>query len=177
MNTHLLVKAALIAALTAVAAQIMIPLPFSAVPITLQVFFPLLAGAVLGAGFGALSQVIYVLLGAIGLPVFAGGHSGPGVLIGPTGGYLFGFIASAFVVGIIVGKGKGTTARLAIAMISGIIAIYILGVVQLALVSRMSIPQAIIAGAVPFILPDLVKAAFAVVAARRIGLATDRQDG
>lgn len=172
-----MVKVGLLAALAAVAAQIVIPLPFSPVPITLQVFVPLLAGAVLGPYYGALSMVIYMLLGAIGLPVFAKGAAGLGVIIGPLGGYLFGFIAAAFIVGIIVMKTGNTTGKLVIAMSSGVLAIYLLGVLQLALVSKLAPAQAILAGAAPFILPDLIKAVIAATIARRIGFATGTGEG
>ena len=73
--------------------------PLYPVPLTLQTLFTYLAGAVLGPSLGALSQVIYILLGGIGLPVFAGGKAGFGTLLGPTGGYLFGFIAASFAIG------------------------------------------------------------------------------
>src|SRR5262245_33110339 len=76
---------------TAVAAQIAIPLPFSPVPLTGQTFAVLLSGAVLGARRGFLSQVLYLLEGAAGLPFFAGGAAGAGILLGPTGGYLIAF--------------------------------------------------------------------------------------
>ncbi|NCO66039.1 MAG: BioY family transporter [Candidatus Aquicultor secundus] len=176
MNISAMVKAALLAALAAVAAQIAIPLPFSPVPITLQVFVPLLAGAVLGPFYGTLSMIIYVLMGAIGLPVFAKGAAGLGVVIGPMGGYLLGFIAAAFIVGIIVTKIGNTTGKLIIAMSAGVLIIYTLGVVQLALISRLTPVQAILAGAVPFIIPDFIKAVIAATIARRIGFATSGDD-
>jgi len=78
-----MVYASMFGALTAVGAYIMIPLP--PVPVTLQTLFVFLAGALLGGSLGALSQVVYILLGVIGLPVFAGGKAGAGVLLGPTG--------------------------------------------------------------------------------------------
>lgn len=173
MNTSIMVKTALIAALTAVASQVAIPL--GQIPITLQAFFPLLAGAVLGPVYGALSQIIYVLMGSIGLPVFAGGHSGFGVLVGPSGGYLFGFIAAAYIVGLIIVRGRSSALRVAMAMGIGVFTIYLLGVIQLAIVAKITIVQAIIAGAAPFILVDLIKAAVAAEVARRIGFATDGQ--
>ena len=80
----------LFAALLCVSSYVVIPI--GPVPVTLQVLFVLLAGAVLGAKMGALSVVIWVMLGAFGLPVFAGGKAGPMVLLGPTGGYLLGFV-------------------------------------------------------------------------------------
>ena len=94
-----MVFASLFAALTAAGAYIQIPIPFSPVPVTLQVFFVLLAGSMLKSKWGSLSMVVYTLLGVAGLPVFAGGSSGMGVLLGPTGGYIFGFILAAYLIG------------------------------------------------------------------------------
>ena len=91
------------ALLTALAAQIVIPLPFTPVPITGQTFVVLLAGAGLGATAGAASQGLYVLLGAVGLPFYAGGASGWTVARGATGGYLIGFIVAAWIVGALAG--------------------------------------------------------------------------
>ena len=83
--------------LTATGALVFLPL--YPVPITLQTLFAYLSGAVLGPWLGAASQIIYILLGAIGLPVFAGGRAGLATLLGPTGGYLFGFVAASFAIG------------------------------------------------------------------------------
>ena len=94
-----MVFAALFAALTAAVAWFKIPLPFTPVPITLQTLVVLMSGAMLGSYYGALSMIIYLVLGAIGLPVFAGGSSGIGALLGPTGGYLFSYPIAAFVIG------------------------------------------------------------------------------
>ena len=99
-----MVFAALFAALTGAVAWFKIPLPFTPVPITLQTLMVLLSGAMLGAYYGALSMIIYLLLGAIGLPVFAGGSSGVGALLGPTGGYLFSYPVAAFVIGFMLQK-------------------------------------------------------------------------
>src|SRR3989344_5830887 len=96
------VFAALFAALTAAVAPFKIPLGFTPVPITLQTLVVLLAGAVLGSTYGALAMILYVLVGALGLPVFAGGGSGVGALLGPTGGYLFSYFIAAFFIGKIV---------------------------------------------------------------------------
>jgi len=171
LNTSMMVKAALIAALMAATSQVAIPQPLSTVPITLQVFFSLLAGAVLGPVYGALSIFVYVLMGAVGLPVFSGGRSGIGILLGPTGGYLLGFIAAAFVVGLIVSKGKGNIIQVTLAMVAGVLVIYALGVMQLAFTANISFSQAIVGGALPFIPFDFIKAVVAVAVARRIGIA------
>src|SRR3989339_566072 len=101
-NLKPLVFAALFAALLAAVAWFKIPLPFTPVPITLQTLVVLLSGAVLGPYYGALSMILYVAVGALGLPVFAGGGSGIGALLGPTGGYLFSYFIAAFFIGKIV---------------------------------------------------------------------------
>ena len=84
--------------LIAASAQIAIPLPFSPVPITGQTFAVLLVGFVLGARLGAWSVAVYLFEGAMGMPFFSGGGAGAGWLLGPTGGYLVGFLVAAFVV-------------------------------------------------------------------------------
>ncbi len=99
-----MVFAALFAALTGAVAWFKIPLPFTPVPITLQTLAVLLSGAMLGPYYGALSMIIYLVVGAIGLPVFAGGSSGVGALLGPTGGYLFSYPLAAFVIGKMLEK-------------------------------------------------------------------------
>jgi len=98
-----MVYASMFGAMTAVGAWLIIPFPL--VPITLQTLFLNLAAALLGGYLGALSQIIYISLGIIGLPVFAGGKAGFGVLMGPTGGYLAGFIAGAYLMGNWLKKG------------------------------------------------------------------------
>jgi|SRR3989338_5617163 len=101
-----MVFAALFAALTAAVAWFKIPLPFTPVPITLQTLVVLMSGAMLGSYYGALSMIVYLAVGAIGLPVFAGGASGIGVLLGPTGGYLFSYPVATFVIGKLLEKKK-----------------------------------------------------------------------
>ncbi len=125
LKTRDMVLVALFAALTAIGGWLSFPLPFSPVPITLQVLFVLLAGALLGPMRGALSQIIYVLIGAIGLPVFAQFSGGIGILVGPTGGYLIGFIVAAFLVGLIVEKAPfSSIVSTVLAMVVGVVAIF-----------------------------------------------------
>ena len=101
-----MVFAALFAALTGAVAWFKIPLPFTPVPITLQTLMVLLSGAMLGAYYGALAMLLYLIVGAIGWPVFAGGSSGVGALLGPTGGYLFSYPIAAFAIGKMLEKKK-----------------------------------------------------------------------
>ena len=112
--------------LTALCARIVIPLPFTPVPITGQTFAVLLTGAALGARRGAAAIVLYVLEGLAGLPVFAGGASGLARLLGPTGGYLLGFIAAAYLTGTLAERGWDRTVRwAAAAMAAGNVVVYL----------------------------------------------------
>lgn len=167
-NSRPLIYAALFAALTAIGAFIKIPIPLSPVPITLQVFFVLLAGLVLGARWGGTSMIVYVMLGIIGLPVFSGGSSGLGVLLGPTGGYLIGFVAGAFVTGLIYTRVGQRVPETIGAMIGGLAAIYLPGVIQLSFVANISLPQAVAVGMVPFLIGDAIKMVAALIVADRI---------
>ena len=162
-----MVYAALFAALTAAGALPAVLLPD--VPITLQTLFAMLAGAVLGPYYGALSMIVYVLLGLAGLPVFAGGQAGPGVLVGPAGGYLIGFIVGAAVIGLLARlRPKRNFLWLCFSMAIGTLVIYFFGIVQLYLVTRLSVPQLIVAGALVFVPLDALKIIAAALIARKI---------
>lgn len=151
-----MVYAAMFGALTAIGSFIVIPL--QPLPITLQTFFTGLAGVLLGGYTGALSQIIYVLLGIIGLPVFAGGKAGFGTLLGPSGGYLIGFIVGAYIIGKIVeARRKAGLAWIVLALIVGNLVIYALGTLQLALVTHFSLLKSLLVGVVPFLIGDLLK--------------------
>lgn len=159
--------ATFLAVFTAGMAQIAIRLPFTPVPITLQTLAVIISGMVLGSRWGALSQLEYVALGLSGVPVFAGGKAGLGHLLGPTGGYLIGFIGAAFAAGLIVElwRGKGKVIKFFLAGIAGIIVVYLMGAlwlsVWLSLLQQTAGTKAILTawdlGIKPFILPDLLK--------------------
>ncbi|HWQ76751.1 MAG TPA: biotin transporter BioY [Syntrophomonas sp.] len=155
-----MVYAAMFGALTALGAFIVIPL--QPVPISLQTLFCGLAGVLLGGYTGALSQIVYVLLGIIGLPVFAGGKAGLGTLFGPTGGYLLGFIAAAFVIGkIIESKPQASAVRIVAALLAGNLVIYLCGTLQLSVVADLSLMKSLMAGVIPFLPGDVLKLAAA----------------
>lgn len=149
--------------LTALMAQIAIPLPFTPVPITGQTFGVLLTGAILGSRRGALSMALYLLEGVSGLPVFAGGASGPERLLGPTGGYLLGFVAAAWVTGYLCERGwdrRVLSAALAMGIGNGVI--YLFGLPWLA--CFIGPASALMAGLWPFTPGDLIKIALAALA-------------
>ena len=167
MSLRGMIYASLFGAGTAAGAYIIIPLP--PVPITLQTLFTCLAGALLGARLGALSQVIYLLIGIMGLPVFAGGKAGLGVLFGPTGGYLLGFVAAAWVIGILMNLKKTPGfVWTAAALVAGTAVIYVLGVAQLSLVAKISVNKAISVGVLPFLIGDVVKILAAAYVVKRV---------
>jgi biotin transport system substrate-specific component len=162
-----MVYASLFAALTAAGAWLAIPLSY--VPVTLQTLFTMLSGALLGPYFGALAMIVYVLIGLIGLPVFAQGQSGLGTLAGPAGGYLIGFIVGAVVIGLLVrAKKKPGFLWLCMAMAIGELVVYTFGVAQLALVSGMALDKAVYLGALLFVPGDLLKIIVAAAIARKI---------
>ncbi len=156
INIRQMTLISLFAALTAVGAFISIPL--YPVPLTLQTLFTLLAAMTLGSVMGMLSQIIYVMLGVIGLPVFAGFKTGIGILFGPTGGFLFGFIISAYIIGKIIElKKEKNFFYYFLAGIIGTIILYIIGITQLSLVTDMGIKKALMVGMLPFLPGDILK--------------------
>lgn len=144
------------------AARIAVPLPFSPVPVTGQTLAVLLIGALLGSRRGALSVLAYLAEGAVGLPVFAGGTAGVTRLMGPTGGYLFGFIAAAFLTGWLAERGWDRRFGTTLAMMGvGNTAIYLLGLPYLA--SFVGLERVLALGLYPFVIGDLVKSILAAL--------------
>jgi biotin transport system substrate-specific component len=151
----------LFAALLCVSSYIVIPI--GPVPVTLQVFFIVLTGAVLGPRMGALSVVIWILLGTFGLPVFAGGKAGPMVLLGPTGGYLPGFAICAWIVGALTRSQISSRVRIGAVMVVGMAVAYVIGLIGFMasfaffLQKPMTVQQALAIAVYPFVLFDLAK--------------------
>lgn len=161
----------LFAVLTAAGAALEIRLPGTPVPITMQTLFVSLAGALLGPFAGAASQVLYVVAGAVGAPVFSGGDAGIGVLMGPTGGYLLAFPIAAAITGKLAGAAQARptllgAARLGAAIFLGTVAIFVGGAAQLTLLTG-DVELAITSGVLPFIIGDIVKVAVALAIALR----------
>jgi biotin transport system substrate-specific component len=148
--------------LIALCAQIAIPLPFSPVPVTMQTCAVLLIGALLGSQRGSAAALAYIAQGAVGLPVFAGGTAGPIRLLGPTGGYLLGFVCAAFVTGMLAERGWDRhIAATLVAMALGNGIIYAFGVLWLA--AFVGIPTAFAMGLAPFVIGDILKIALATL--------------
>lgn len=150
------------AAITALAAQVRIPLPFTPVPITGQTFAVLLTGAALGWKLGSAGQLLYIGVGALGAPVFTDASGGLEVLTGATGGYLVGFVFAAALVGRLAeGRQDRTFSTMFTAFILGSLVIYVFGVVGLMASTGWPLVEAVEKGVVPFLLGDLVKAGVA----------------
>lgn len=147
------------ALLTALGALIRIPLPFTPVPVTLQTFFVLMAGVYLGGRDAAASQLLYIAIGATGLPVFAGG-AGLAHLLGPTGGYLMSFPIAAWIVGATLRPGDGLVRALGVFLLAKLV-IFGLGTAWLANVMNVDAQRAIALGVVPFLPGIVVKLAAA----------------
>jgi len=175
-----MVFASLFAALIAVGAYISVPIPGSPVPIVLQNLFVLLAGLTLGWRWSAAAVGLYLFVGLLGLPVFSGGSGGIAHFLGPTGGYLVGFLVAAPLTGLIAngnrrdplhdnGTVRGTRRSLLrdiVAVVAGTAAVYAVGIPWLKAVTALSWTRAAAAGLIPFIAGDLLKAAAAVAALR-----------
>lgn len=148
------------AALTTVFAQIAVPL--WPVPITGQTLAVLLVGSTLGAARGAISLGLYALLGLVGLPVFSDGSHGAGVLFGPTGGYIVGFIVSAALVGWLAERQWDRKILKAIVtFVAGSVVVFAVGLPWLAVVLHLNLEQTLEGGLYPFILGGLIKAVIA----------------
>ncbi len=168
-----MVLASLMAAMTAVGAYIHIPI--GPVPIVLSTLFVLLSGLLLGSRWGLASMGLYLLVGAIGIPVFAGGKGGFAHFFGPTGGYLLGYLLASWTTGFISERSPGRWRLDILAVAFGSLAIYCLGVPWLKVITQMSWTKTMIMGMVPFLIGDVMKAAVAVVLARSVRPILKRQ--
>lgn len=163
---HRIVYASLLAALTAVGAYLAIPI--GPVPIVLQNLFVLLAGLLLGGKWALASIAVYVLAGACGLPVFAGGTGGIGRLVGPTGGYIIGFMPAAYIVGLISEKAGRRVLFDVLAMVCGTIIIYVFGVAWLKVLTGMTWDKTLAVGMLPFLPGDALKIAAGAAIAKAL---------
>lgn len=183
ISVAILLKTSMWAGLTCVLSFVAVPLPFSPVPLTGQTFGVMLAGIALGPWWGAASMVLYLGIGCLGFPVFAGGRSGPGTLLGPTGGYLLGFVAGAWVTGFVRASikkhmmkdyvrsrsnKKHTWAPYLIPiLLGGILTVHAFGACYLAWFAKLTLREAFAAGSLPFLPVDLLKAALGAIVACR----------
>lgn len=174
-NTRNLVLCAMCAAITCILAPLSIPLA-GGVPVSLATFAVMLSGVLLGGPLGALSQLIYVLLAAVGLPVLAGWTGGLGIVLGMTGGYIIGYIPCAWLTGVIYKK-YGETAKkpvkilsMILGMTAGNIALYVIGTAWFMFITEMTLKASLTACVIPFIPGNIIKMAAVII----IGLPVEK---
>lgn len=169
-STYQYVLAAFGAAIIAVLAQVTIPLPL--IPITGQTLAVGIVVTILGTRLGTISVLLYILLGAVGLPVFSGMSGGLGILVGPTGGYIVGFLVTAIIMGLYLDQFGITFVHAIIANIIGMIITLAFGTVWLKIVAEYTWTAAFMGGVAPFIVVGIVKAILAawigVIVRRRL---------
>lgn len=143
----------------------------TSIPFSLQIFMVLIVGCFLGARLGVLVIICYIILGIIGLPVFSAMSSGIGTILGPTGGFILGFIPTVYVVGILTKKfdlcAKNKTFGLFICLFIGLFITYFFGTVQFMFLTNVSLEKAIFVTIVPFILFDIIKVILCVTIVKR----------
>lgn len=171
-KTHLTVKqltlVSLMTAITCIMGPFALYIPISPVPIsfgTLAIYFVV---TVLGLRLGTLSVVVYILLGLTGIPIFTGYIGGPDRLFGPTGGYIIGYIFLAMIYGYCIDKWKGGLFPSIIGAILGTAVLYLFGSLWLAFQAGYTLPQAFLAGAIPYIPVDVIKLILAVSIGRQV---------
>lgn len=171
MKIQQMTLCALFAALTALCAQIALPL--GQVPVNLGLLPLLTCAALLPPRYAAITALLYIGMGALGLPVFAGMAGGLGVLIGPTGGYLLGYPVCAALTAVLIQRKIHPLAAMAL----GIASCYLLGTLWLMHVACLTLPQALLSGVLPFIPGDVIKALAAHSLALRLHTASKSLGG
>lgn len=166
-----LLLCALFTALTAICSQLIIPTPM--VPISMALLAVYLTGALLGPKLGAASMGVYMLLGLVGVPVFAGFGAGPGILFGKTGGYILGYILGAFVTGLVMRKRRGYGFA-CLAMAGGTLACYAFGTAWFMVVTGLGWRASLSYCVLPFLPGDALKILLAAWLAGRLGRQVER---
>lgn len=174
IKTKQMVLIALMTAVTCVLGPLSIPLPFSPVPISLTNFAIFLAIFVLGMKNGTISFIIYLLLGAVGVPVFSSFRGGLQVLAGPTGGYLIGFIFLALIMGFALDHFDRKLVPTIIGMIIGMVVCYAFGTVWIAKLLSLSFKEGLMMGVIPYLAGDVAKIIIAAIVGPKLYGATQK---
>jgi len=167
-NLVMTVYPALFIALIIVGSYISVPIPIGPVPIALADFFVMLTGFFLGGKYGLLSVVLYLGLGVIGLPVFSNGGSGLAFLLGPTGGFLIGYVLLAATIGFLTDRERSTFLLDVVAVLLGNILLYGVGITWLKMTLELSWSAAFAAGFLPFLPGTIVKIIVVLIISRRV---------
>lgn len=165
-KTNLICRYAVCLALLVVCAQIVIALPFTPVPVTLAYFMVFVIGGLLGPVHGALCMLIYIIMGLVGIPVFAGFNSFS-ALAGPTGGYIVGYVPMAMLSGLFVRRFNAPIWHF-VGMTLGMSTCYLCGAVWYMIMAKVSFAASLVATVLPFILADICKMILAYLIIRRL---------
>lgn len=168
INIRDMIYSALFVTLTAILGYISIPLPFSPIPITAQSLAVILAGCILTPLQSAISMTTFLLLGAIGVPVFSGGRAGIGIIVGKSGGFLVGFLVGAIIISCLVRINRSLINMIISCIIGGVVVVHFLGSTWLGYVTGIGMKKAFLVGSAPFIIGDLLKVAVAILIANRL---------
>lgn len=167
-TTKNIILCAIFAALTAILSQISIPLPFTPVPINLAMISVFIAGGLLETKISAISQLVYVIIGAIGVPVYANFTGGLGILVGPTGGYIVGYIITTIIIGVIVKRLGNSIYSYTVAMVVGILGCYFVGTVWFMHITQNGLIEALLMCVVPFLIGDILKIILSAFLVKRL---------
>lgn len=159
---------ALMTAVICILAPLSIAIPISPVPISFTSLALFFAVMLLGQKYGTISYLLYLLLGLVGMPVFSAFTAGPGKLLGPTGGYLVGYLATALIAGWFVDRADGRLWMYFLGMGLGNLAVFAIGTIWLAYQAKLGLGAALMAGTIPYIPGDIVKIVIAVFAGKEI---------
>ena len=154
---------AVCAAILCVSAYISIPIPIIPVPFTLQVLAVILVSLLLKPSYSLIAQVLYTLLGAVGLPVFSGGKGGIGTILSPTGGFIVGFIIASFLISLLKGKKDNIFRFILVSIVVGIPCIYIPGIAFYMIYAQADLLKAIVDLTSVFIVVDVAKCVIASI--------------
>lgn len=156
-NIQTLTKISICIALLCVSSYLSFPIPFSTAPITMQTVIINLIALILTPAQSAAAVGVYILLGICGLPVFSGGTAGIGRLLGPTGGFIIGFLISAPLISLLKGKKESIVRYLLVTILVGMPVLYAFGTAFMCITQKMNIIAALSAAVVPFIFGDVLK--------------------
>lgn len=162
-----MVLCAMLAALTAVCSQIAVPMPWG-VPVNLALFAVYMAGALMGPVWGTVSQLVFVGLAAVGVPVLAGLAGGPAILFGKTGGYILGYLIAALVVGFLSRQWGFSFGKLCVAMLIGCAGCYVLGTLWFMVLTGTGLIQSLVWCVLPYLPGDAVKIVLAALLTLRL---------
>ena len=168
MKTYKLTSIGLFTAILCILGPIAIILPFSPIPLSLGTLGVLLACLILGPKNGLLCTSLYLLLGFVGLPVFTGFTGGVGKLLGPSGGYLIGYLLLALIGGALAHRWKKNVFLQTLGLFTGMLLCYLFGSLWLAFQANLSLPNALLIGVIPYIPFDIIKISVALALARAI---------